>query len=303
VESAFRGLETALAWRPEAKGPYAAAYGRRGGRPATLSCLIANLIRAFGPQGWRAAWAGIALAELRRTGFNTVANWSDWQIAKEAGFPYVRPLHADFPKTPKIFRDFPDVFDPAFVSDCEAFVAPLRETAEDPAFIGYFLMNEPNWGFARQTPAEGMLYNTTGGAAREALAGYAQSKHRAAGGVAAAWGAGATPEALRTGRWSLPLSAAARADLEAFSIILVNKLYAGLSRAAKRVDPHHLNLGARYYTTPPPWALAGMRCFDVFSINCYQQRVPPEKVIPPVIRLAPPRASVPAAVLVMPLAP
>ena len=28
------------------------------------------------------------LGELRRLGFNTVANWSDWQIAKKAAFPY-----------------------------------------------------------------------------------------------------------------------------------------------------------------------------------------------------------------------
>ena len=33
-------------------------------------------------------------------------------------------------------------------------------TRNDPAFIGYFLMNEPTWGFASQTPAEGMLLNT-----------------------------------------------------------------------------------------------------------------------------------------------
>jgi hypothetical protein len=39
------------------------------------------------------------------------------------------------------------------------------------------------------------------------------------------------------------------------------------------VDPNHLNLGARYYTVPPDWAVAGMRFFDVFSVNCYGKRV------------------------------
>ncbi|MCX7682803.1 MAG: hypothetical protein N2508_12715, partial [Anaerolineae bacterium] len=33
----------------------------------------------------------------------------------------------------------------------------------------------------------------------------------------------------------------------------------------------------RYYTVPPWWALRGMRCFDVFSMNCYQERVPAEQ--------------------------
>jgi hypothetical protein len=43
------------------------------------------------------------------------------------------------------------------------------------------------------------------------------------------------------------------------------------------VDPHHLNLGVRYYTVPPPWAAAGMRHFDVFSMNCYRERVPADE--------------------------
>ena len=33
------------------------------------------------------SWTKIALAELRRLGFNTVGNWSDWQIAREARLP------------------------------------------------------------------------------------------------------------------------------------------------------------------------------------------------------------------------
>ena len=49
-----------------------------------------------------------------------------------------------------------------------------------------------------------------------------------------------------------------------------------MGEACKRVDPNHLNLGARYYTVPPDWALEGMKCFDVFSVNGYQQRVRPE---------------------------
>jgi hypothetical protein len=39
------------------------------------------------------------------------------------------------------------------------------------------------------------------------------------------------------------------------------------------VDPDHLNLGIRYHTVPPSWALAGMRSFDVFSMNCYESKV------------------------------
>ena len=58
-------------------------------------------------------------------GFNTVANWSDWQIAKKAAFPYVRPLNLRCSHCQTIYRDFPDVYHPGFAQDAEAFAAQL----------------------------------------------------------------------------------------------------------------------------------------------------------------------------------
>jgi hypothetical protein len=179
TEACYEGLESALAWLPE-RGEYGEAYqGERRDLPC-VKYLAANFIRAFG-RDWYGKWSAIALGELRRLGFNTVANWSDWQIAREAGFPYVRPLgRSQQARARRVFRDFPDVFDPGF-------------------------------------------------------------EQEAAG------------------------------DLAEFSTVMVEKLFTGLSEACKRVDPEHLNLGARYYTRPPQWALPGMRCFDVFSVNGYGQ--------------------------------
>ena len=88
-------------------------------------------------------------AELRRMGFNTVANWSDWRIAQTAGMPYVRPLTPVYEELPCIYRDFPDVFAPEFDAMCAEFGQQLAETRDDPAFIGYFLMNEPTWAFSK----------------------------------------------------------------------------------------------------------------------------------------------------------
>ncbi|MFW6163215.1 MAG: hypothetical protein ACODAJ_10640, partial [Planctomycetota bacterium] len=158
IETNASGLASALSWLPEAEGDFAAAGSRRGDA-VTVNYLAANLIRAFGPDAWHDAWATIALAELRRAGFNTVANWSEWEIARAAGFPYVRPLSLTLEHTPTVFRDFPDVFHPGWERDCAAFAEQLRETADDRALIGYFLMNEPKWGFAAELPAAGMLFN------------------------------------------------------------------------------------------------------------------------------------------------
>lgn len=273
TDAAYGGLEQALSWLPDPDGPFAAIY-QQGLEGPTVNYLAANLIRAFGPDTWYENWAIIALGELRRLGFNTVANWSDWPIAQRAGFPYVRPLHPEFRHTPTIFRDFPDVFDERFARDAALFAEQLRSTAEDPAMIGYFLMNEPTWGFAAETPAAGMLFNTSECAARVALYDWLRQKYGDDNAFSAAWEMSVMLEAVKEGIWRIPLTAAAQADLAAFSEIMVEMLFKGLSDACKRVDPNHLNLGVRYYTVPPWWAVNGMRHFDLFSMNCYQERVP-----------------------------
>jgi hypothetical protein len=269
IDANINGLESALTDPPDPNGPYAPMYaGRRG----TADYLVANLIRAFGPERWREHWGTIALSLLRQTGFNTVANWSEWQIARRT-FAYVRPLGTGALRTKMVYRDFPDVFDPAFAAAAAQYAAQLADTVDDPAFLGYFLMNEPTWGFTPETPAAGMLFNTEGGASRTALAAHLTQRYVSDEALAAAWGMPVTRAAVAAGRWTARLTPAAEKDLEQFSTLMVETLFHTLSEACRKVDPHHLNLGARYYTIPPRWALAGMTCFDVFSINCYAERI------------------------------
>jgi hypothetical protein len=276
VDSDCRSLEDALAWLPEPDGPYAQAIDASadGSDGPVVNFLGANLLRAFGADRWKPAWAELALATLRAAGFNTVANWSEWEIARAAGFPYVRDLDPTWADTPLVYRDFPDVFHPAFATDAAALAGQLTSTVGDPALIGYFLMNEPTWGFATETPAAGMLRNTTGGPARRELAAFLARRHGDDAGLADAWGGEATLAAVESGAWRGGLSAAAEHDLADFSAVMVERLFTTLTEACRAVDPDHLNLGVRYYTVPPDWALAGMRSFDVFSMNCYRNRVP-----------------------------
>ncbi len=219
--------------------------------PIRYPWMKRNFARVFGSDGWQEAWKTIILGELRRTGFNTIGNWSQWRVASEAGFPYVRPLEFAPRRTARIFRDFPDVFDPAFAEDAEEFAQQLAESRDDPALIGYFLMNEPTWGFAHMTPAEGMLINAPDCATRRTF-----------------------------DRWLAErgITTPSEEDFRAFSTIMVQRFFGTLSDACRRVDPDHLNLGARYHTIPPDWALAGMESFEVFSFNCYRERIPTDQV-------------------------
>lgn len=277
------GLEDALSWLPQPGEKYRDAFYQRQG-VNYANYLAANLVRAFGTESWYEKWSQIVIAEMRRLRFNTVANWSDWQIASRAGVPYVRPLERVQEAFPCVFRDFPDVFHPDFEDFAARIAEPLRQTAEDPALIGYFLMNEPTWGFARQTPAAGMLFNTPSCYSRIELAAFLDQRYVDKVALQAAWDMDVGLAEIAEGdaqRWFLKkevFSPAVHKDLSDFSEIMVDRYFGIISRSCREVDPNHLNLGIRYYTIPPVWALKGMRHFDVFSMNCYRPRVPGEEM-------------------------
>lgn len=269
MDTYFENLEDALTWMPEREGDYKVIYGNR-----TIDYLKANFIRAFGPEKWRREWAAIALSQLREFGFNTVGNWSDWSIAREAQVPYVRPLSTRLRRSKMIYRDFPDVFHANFKLDALDYGEQLRDTLDDPALIGYFLMNEPTWGFSREAPAAGMLFNTPACETRKELARFLGRKYGDNAALAQAWNMQATLEEIAEGPWNKRLTPEAVKDLTAFSAVMVNVFFTSLSEGCKAVDPNHLNLGIRYQGVPPDWMVEGMKSFDVFSMNCYQKRVP-----------------------------
>lgn len=276
IDSACDGLECALAWRPDPGERFAGALSRRGGHASAVNYLAANFIHVFGSERWHGEWGAIALAEMKRMGFNTVANWSDWRIARGAGFPYVRPLSLRFERTPMVYRDFPDVFHPGFDGDAAEFGAQLEETASDKSFIGYFLMNEPTWGFAAETPAAGMLANAPDCHARRELAAWLRKKYPTDAALSDGWKMPVTFDRVGKGAWTAALTPPAQEDLAGFSSVMVERFFGALNAACRKADPNHLNLGIRYYTVPPAWAVEGMKGFDVFSVNGYDERVRPD---------------------------
>ena len=77
-----------------------------------------------------------------------------------------------------VYRDFPDVFHPDFEREAAAFDGAVARTERRiRPILGYFLMNEPAWGFSSETPAEGMLYNTESCASRAELARHLKARY------------------------------------------------------------------------------------------------------------------------------
>ncbi|MGC9328653.1 MAG: hypothetical protein ACP5I1_13540 [Candidatus Hinthialibacter sp.] len=270
IDAFTGGLETALSWIPDPAEGYGDALSHRG----FVNYLAANFIRAFGAEQWHDNWAKISLSILKEYGFNTVANWSEWQIAREAKFPYVRPLSTHLSSTPKIYRDFPDVYHSNFLNDAKRYGEQLKDTLGDPSMIGYFLMNEPTWGFSTESPAAGMLFNSPRCETRKKLAEFLGKRYANAEALSQAWKIKTTFDQVADGEWKTRLTEEAKKDLYGFSEIMVERFFKMLSDACKAVDPHHLNLGIRYQGVPPKWTVPGMKSFDVFSMNCYRDHVP-----------------------------
>ena len=273
------GLESALEWLPDPKSEFADAYYReRVTAPGkSVNYLATNMIRALGPEGWRDKWAQIALAEMKRLRFNTVGNWSEYKFAAKAGFPYVRPMSFRAQRSGMVYRDFPDVYHAGFEQDAADYASQLANTANDPAFIGYFLMNEPTWGFSTELPATGMLYNTGSCATRDELVRFLKAKYEGEAALASSWKSNVTFDRIGKAKWQGVLAPEALADLREFSSQMVERYFQVLSSACRKADPHHLNLGMRWAGIPPDWAAKGMRFFDVYSLNCYQQKLPLER--------------------------
>ena len=278
IECPVEGIEKLFTWLPPEEGEYADAWSHRArhGGVTFFDFGIANLIRAFG-SGWRPAWERLTAHRLRDWGFNTIANWSDRNITRSAKLPYVWPL-VDFPSTTKtIFRDFPDVFSDEYRENADQFAAQLQEFRGDPLMIGYFLRNEPTWAFVQGLViAEEVLATmpSTAPGSRQALVAHLADVY--GGDVAklnAAWkielGSFAELE-TRVIPHARRLSPAAHNDLLAFSRRMIRRYVEIPSKACRRVDPDHLNLGMRYAYIVSDQLLEGSDCFDVFSINCYQ---------------------------------
>jgi len=266
-------LEDALSWIPDVERDYADIFSDRNGYPH-INYLAANYIKTFGADSWRNKWAKVALDELKRLRCNTVGNWSEWEYAKAVGFPYVRPMSFNPTRVSQLYRDFPDVYHADFEKDALEYAQILADTKDDPALIGYFMMNEPKWAFSSELPAVGMLFNAESGATRVALKDFLVEQYQNDVDLSNAWEMDVTLAQVEIGKWTKKFSEKALVDLEAFSQIMVEKYFSTLSKVCRQIDPNHLNLGIRYAGVPPKWAVNGMLSFDVFSMNNYREKVP-----------------------------
>jgi hypothetical protein len=275
------GTDALCRWLPPAEGQYAPAWERRGSAQRLLMFGVSNLIRVFGSR-WHERWIELTRGRLVAWRFNTIGNWSDPELIRRADLPYVTQL-GGYPSTPiLLFRDFPDVFDPAFRAAAARYAAPAAERRDDARLVGYFMNNEPKWGFGGNNLASEMLEANPGSQTRRRLSEWLRERYRNdAVAWSKAWGAGLSSFAqVETDilRRAADTSADASEDLWSFSREMV-RAYVGIpAEELRKADPNHLNLGLRYASISSDLFYTAGEFFDVFSINSYRMEPPADVV-------------------------
>lgn len=286
-------MENLFAWLPEKDDPeyrdawttadQIAEFVKRNGAEAgkdryMFNFARANMIRAFGADGWWEAWVAINAARLKNWGFNTIGvgvnNYFDEHVMEylaRAEIPFVWTLK-EFPQTEeKIFRDFPDVYSAEYAEHSRVFAeTQLSPFAGNPYMIGYFVNNEPEWKFQEINLAERAFAHPSHLATKDALIQWLREKYREPAALSAAWGRQfASFEDLLAPQERLDQATpAAGKDFAEMHMMLVEKYAQVPGDALRAVDADHLNLGMRYSSISTR-EMAGCEFYDVFSFNRY----------------------------------
>jgi len=218
---------------------------------ADVSFYTANIMRRFG-DGWEKKWQDHIIGRLKNWGFNTVANWSDYDVATTSGMPYVIPLQGW--ETKKRFPfpwNFPDVFSKEFENNVDAAARrQLTPLKNDPNLIGWFIGNEPQWArsFGSLVPWPDMLLADPEPSATKAK----------------------LEELLKTnpGR--------EQQVKDDFLYTCARQYFEVITAALRRHDPNHLVLGIRFAENPNNRWVEMSRLFDVFSVNIYSGEFMPD---------------------------
>ena len=216
-----------------------------------VSFHLANVMERYGSDGQRLWGANIA-ARLKSWGFNTIANWSDKQLATSSRMPYVLPLSGWTTKRMFPFPwDFPDVFSPEFLRNAdEAARSQVAALKDDPNLIGWFLGNEPHWAreFGSLKPWADMLLEDPEDSA--------------------------TKRELRRRLAADPANAAK--IKRNFVYDCGQRYFEVITSAVRRHDPNHLVLGIRFAGVPADEWVRLSAMFDVFSVNIYDENYAPD---------------------------
>ncbi len=276
------GRDKWFEWLPALNDPAAVFYHTSGkahsmaeaidGKGRTFSFYCANLLRKYGEE-WRTEWRQMTANRLRNWGFNTIGNWSDGEICKESGIPYVVSFALgeglrNMEGANGYWGYLKDVFDPHFADVVDEAVTPLAERhAGNPLCIGYFSDNELAW----ETLRPGVLACPPDQPCRIAMIQRLKTRYSSLEKLNQAWNIEARDwDSLRAPETP---NATATADLDDFVYEYARVYFSTINSILKSRAPHQLYLGCRFYAHCDPVVRACAESADVVSFNVYLPRI------------------------------
>lgn len=291
------GREEMFTWLPKEGDPLAKHLGYHSGvhmgpvkEGRTINWYALNLERKYG-ENYKAQWMDVTLRRLRSWGFNTIANWSDWDFHRNGKVPYVgtasiRGDHARVASGSDYWGKMHDPFDPKFEQNVRNALRPLvQHIGDDPWCIGYFVDNELSWAGGSE---DGGRYGLAYGALREDAAnspakrafleqlrakyGQIEYLNTAWGTSFADWSALEKPVVLEP-----PSTDARKQDFSAFVKSLAQQYFRTVRSVLRELAPNHLYLGCRFAWWGQEAVEAAAEYCDVVSFNIYAPRVERER--------------------------
>lgn len=253
---------SAYSWLPKGDG----GDFRDALKNGSVSLYRANLIRKWGT-AYKTKCSQRAVERMKHWGFNTLGNWTEPALLKEANMPYV----STGPKTwelkiPYLDGDIPDVYHPAFASEAERVARSLSTEKADRNLIGHFIDNELPWW---NIPYDVFALDV-GAPAKEAWLSLLKRRYATIAALNKAWGTDVKNfESVRwTGKETTPQAVS---DMKELLGQFAERFYSTWYRAVKLADPNHLILGSRIPYNIEEVTEACARNTDVLSINLYSQ--------------------------------
>ena len=275
---------------------YGAAHGYYDHKSyTTFNFSGLNLLRKYGDD-WNASYNQLAHRRLRSWGMNTIANWSDMEIALLRKTPYVATVHS---KSRLIegsagnagkmgySGQFPDPFDPGFAQSLARGMDEHKDrSAGDPWCLGYFVHNELSW---REDLSQALasLTSPADQPAKRAFVDDLKAKYTTIERLNQAWGTQhASWQALLDSKTS-PDTKLAHDDLAAFASRLADQYFRICRDTVKRLAPQQLYLGCRFAWSNETAVRTSAKYCDVVSFNLYRYTIAdfrlPEGVDKPVV--------------------
>lgn len=245
------------------------------GKGKTFSFYTANLIRKFGSD-WNQQWIDNSLARLKDWGFNTIGNWSQWDILQVSDVPFVvnmnltgvRPIESASGYWAKMM----DVYDSSFAKAVESTVSNSTKRWRDNRFcLGYFVDNELAW----EGVINGVLTSKSDQPVRQAFIKELKDQYKTISALNESW-------KTDFENWSNIKSvnnqnAAMTRDLEHFLFTFAKVYYRTITDAFRKHAPNQLYLGSRFSGAPKPVVRACAEFADVISFNIYAKSVDKRK--------------------------